>query len=143
MNKFFLSTTLILTLGVFAPVMADDTADLASRLKLAKEYSQQVPVADEVKTTIDALAIQVPMDQRVIFRSVLERTIKADQLEAVSEMALAEVFTQEELQALVDFYATPEGQAARVKMPQYQDRLKPVLEQMIRNAVETFQKQTK
>ena len=143
MTKMFLMTCTLLALGIVSPVMADDTEDLAKKLRLAKEYSSQAPVADEVKQTIDALAIQVPMDKRVVFRSALERTIDADQLETISEMALAEVFTEAELQALVDFYSTPEGQATRVKMPQYQDRIKPVLEQMIRDAVETFQKQTK
>ncbi len=135
--------TTILAMILVTPVMADDTADLAAKLKLAKEYSKQVPVADEVKATIDALAVQVPMDQRVIFRSVLERNIKVDQLESVSELSMAEVFTEAELKALVDFYSTPRGQATRVKMVEYQNRIKPILEQMIRTSVETFQKQTK
>jgi hypothetical protein len=135
--------TTILTLMLVTPLMADDTADLATKLKLAKEYSKHVPVADEVKATIDALAIQVPMDQRVIFRSVLERNITVDQLETVAELSMAEVFTEAELKALVDFYSTPEGQATRVKMVEYQNRIKPILEQMIRTSVETFQKQTK
>ena len=79
----------------------------------------------------------------MIFESILRRTIKKDRLEAVSEMALADIFTEKELQAMVDFYASPEGKAIHEKMPQYQERLEPVIQEMLGNAVELYKNQTR
>ncbi len=142
MKHIFL-IAIALMVVTLSPVKADETEQLAAKLRLAKQYTKLIPVADEVKATIDALAIQIPMDKRVIFRSVLERTIDVEQLESVSEMAMAEVFTVDELEALIAFYSTPEGLATRQKMPEYQSRISPVLEKMVTEAVETFQKQAK
>ena len=108
---------------------------------MAKQYSQVVPVQDEVNTAIENLVLQVPKDDRVLFKSILERTIKVPQLQKTSEMALADIFSEQELQALVTFYSSPEGMAVREKMPEYQQRLKPVLEQMIRESLEAYNNQ--
>lgn len=142
--RLFLSTALII--GAFSfPTLAQDqnTTDLAKKLELAKQYSDSVPVAEEVNKSIEQLIVQVPVDQRVLLKSTLQRHIKVDQLKSVSEMALADVFTVKELEALAAFYATPEGKAIKEKMPAYQARLEPVLNQMIRDAVESFDAQVK
>jgi hypothetical protein len=71
----------------------------------------------------------------------LDRTIKADRLKSASEMALVDIFTAEELAALIAFYKTPEGQAIKDKMPEYQGRIQPVLEGMIKDSVNSLQSQ--
>lgn len=139
MKKFILATFMI---GfVTFPIMAEEPSDLAKKLELAKQYSAIISVKEEVEKTIDDLIIQVPADKRVILKSALERNIKVEQLQSVSEMALADVFTVKELAALVSFYATPEGKAIKEKMPNYQSRLEPILAQMIRDAVESYDRQ--
>jgi len=140
--KVFLSTALLLGVLIF-PVVAQDTSDMAKKLKLAKRYSTSVPVAKEIDKSIEELVVQVPVEKRVLLKSTLERNIKIDQLQSVSEMALADVFTVKELEALVRFYETSEGKAIKEKMPEYQSRLEPILGQMIRNAVESYDRQSK
>lgn len=114
---------------------------MAEKMELAQQYSKLVPVGADIKKTIEQLALQVPVAQRTQFKSILDRTIKADRLKSTSEMALVEIFTKDELAALIAFYKTPEGQSIKDKMPEYQGRLQPVLETMIKDSVSSLENQ--
>lgn len=140
--KLLLSTSLALMIFA-APVMAQDTSEMAQKLELAKQYSGFISIEEEVNKSIEDLVVQLPVEKRALLKSTLERNIKVDQLQSVSEMALADVFTVKELQALVNFYSTPEGMAIKEKMPVYQSRLEPILGQMIKDAVELYDAQTR
>lgn len=140
MRKLLMTTSFLLFCAV--PVAAaQGSNDATKRMELAQEYSTLVPVDAEIDKTIEQIALQVPVDQRVLFKSILARTIKADRLRSASELALVEIFTADELQALVDLYKTPQGRSIKDKMPEYQERLQPVLEQMIRDAAASLQQQ--
>ena len=139
MRIFLLGTTMIIGL-VAMPVMAQDK-NLAAKMELAQEYSKLVPVDTEIDKTIEQLALQVPVAQRVQFKAILNQNIKADRLRAASELALTELFTVEELKALTEFYKTDVGQSIKDKMPDYQGRLQPVLEQMVQDSLVSLQKQ--
>ncbi|GEM_PF-2019940 len=141
MKTLLMTGLSVAVLSMPAMAQEESSADLAKKIDLAKQYSQVVPVQDEVNTAIENLVLQVPKDDRVLFKSILERTIKVPQLQKTSEMALADIFSERELQALVTFYSSPEGMAVREKMPEYQQRLKPVLEQMIRESLEAYNNQ--
>lgn len=138
MRCFLLSTLVVTVLAMPAFAQGDDTA---RKIELAQQYSKLVPIDSEVDKTIEQLALQVPVDQRVLFKSILQRTIKADRLKAASELALSDLFTAKELEAMVTFYGTPEGQAIKDKMPDYQERLQPVLQQMVQDALVSLQSQ--
>jgi len=140
--KLFLITTLLMA-SISIATQAQDTSDMAAKLNLAKQYTQSVSIEDEINKSIEELVVQVPVEKRALLKSTLERNIKTDRLQSVSEMALADVFTLDELKALVDFYSTAEGKAIKEKMPQYQARLEPILGQMIRDAVESYDRQSK
>lgn len=140
--KLFLITAL--SIGFLtSTASAQDSSDMARKLELAKQYSASVPVAEEIEKSISELTIQVPVEKRALLKSTLQRNIKIDQLQSVSEMSLADVFTVAELEALVNFYKTPEGKAIKDKMPEYQSRLEPILGQMIRDAVEAYDRQSR
>ena len=139
MRIFLLGSTMIMGLVAF-PVMAQDK-DLAAKMELAQTYSKLVPVDAEIKETIEQLALQVPVAQRVQFKAILAQNIKVDRLRSASELALTEIFTVEELKALTEFYKTDAGQAIKDKMPDYQGRLQPVLEQMIQDSLVSLQNQ--
>ena len=142
MRYYLLSGLSLLAFSSIALAQSPDQNAMARKLTLAKQYSEIVPVEDEVSKAIESLVVQVPKDNRVLFQSILERNIKVPQLKTASEVALSEVFTEKELQALIAFYSTEEGRAVREKMPVYQERLQPVLEQMVRDALEAYQRQT-
>ena len=138
MKTFILTGLSVLALST--SVMAQDAAsdELSKKLTLAKQYSQAVPVEKEVANAIEGLVVQVPKEDRVLFKSILDRTIDVSRVRSASEMALAELFTVQELEAMIEFYNSPEGQAVREKMPEYESRLEPVLGQMVRTAVESY-----
>jgi len=145
MNKLLLSAAIILGLGFSSPLMAQDktSADFAKRLDMAKEYSKAVPVSEDIDRTIEAIVIRVPVENRAQFRSILNRNIKKDRLESVTEMALAEIFTEAELKTLISFYGSPEGASIREKMPEFQGRITPIMESMIRESIEAMAAQKK
>lgn len=140
--KFFIVAVLSV-MSFASPSFAQDADNvaMAERLALATKYAEFVPIEEEVATAIDNIIKQVPKDDRAVFKSVLERTIKIPRIKTLSQVALAEIFTTEELQAMTEFYSTPEGQAMREKMPEYQARLRPVLQEMVREALETYRRQ--
>ena len=143
-KHLILTTALVLSLSsVVNAQEGSSSAELAAKIELAKKYSAAVPVETEIANSIEKLVLQVPVDQRALFKSILQRFIKADRLRTVSELALAETFTQDELKAMVAFYETPEGKAVREKMGLYQEKMQPIMEQMVRDAVESFQAQTR
>jgi hypothetical protein len=122
------------------PVSAND---LSERLLIAKQYSEIIPVQKSIDDVIDNIIVEIPKDDRVIFESILRRTIKKDRLEAVSEMALADIFTKAELEAMVAFYASEEGKAIHEKMPGYRERLEPIIQEMLTTAAELYKNQTR
>lgn len=132
--------TSVLVLGLVSPIAAQEN-DLATKMELAQEYSKLVPIGAEVDKTIEQLALQVPVAQRVLFKTILKQNIKVDRLKASSEMALTEIFTVEELQALNAFYSTSVGQKIKDKMPEYQERIQPILQQMVQDSLAALQKQ--
>lgn len=119
-----------------------EAEELSKRLVLAKQYFEIFPMEDEIKEAIDQLVLNVPKSERVLFKTILERHIKIPRILAVSEMALAEIFTQDELRAMVAFYSTDEGKAIREKMPLYRQATDPILEQMVSDAVESYEGRT-
>jgi hypothetical protein len=126
--------------SIFIPVaVAQDTK--SKKFELAQEYSKLIPFDQEVDETINQISLQVPVAQRTQFRSILQRTIKVERLQTASEMALVDVFTVDELEALVAFNKTAEGKAIMAKMPSYQKRLQPVLESMVRDAAKSLGEQ--
>ena len=139
MKRFIAYTALILT---FATTTAHAQDDLTKRMELAKKYSAEVPVSADIANAIDEMVTQVPVDQRPLFRSILERSIKAERVETASELALAETFTAAELEKLIEFYATPEGKSIKQKMPKYQEKLQPILQSMVQDAVQSLRTQS-
>jgi hypothetical protein len=136
--KILLSTFTVLFFSW--PVSAND---LSERLLIAKQYSEIIPVQKSIDDVIDNIIVEIPKDDRVIFESILRRTIKKDRLEAVSEMALADIFTKAELEAMVAFYASEEGKAIHEKMPGYRERLEPIIQEMLTTAAELYKNQTR
>jgi hypothetical protein len=139
MRYLLLSSVFILGLSPLASHAQEP--DLAKKMELAQEYSKLVPVDTEINKTIEQLSLQVPVAQRVLFKSILQTNIKADRLRTASELALTEIFTEDELAALVAFYRTSAGQSIKDKMPEYQSRLQPVLQEMVQDSMQALQKQ--
>jgi hypothetical protein len=104
------------------------------KLDLAKKYVASVPVEEDIKAAVAQLASGVPAEQRVLFRSLAD-SIDYGRLRTAAELAAAEMFTDDEIKALTAFYSSPEGKSVRTKMPKYEERLQPVLTQILQDFV--------
>lgn len=132
--------------AVLGAVLAYATASVASsspyseeRLKLARQYIASVPVEDEVKAAVDALSKNIREDQRVLFRSLAESSIDYARLRAAAELATAEIFTEDEIKAMIEFFGSDTGKAIRKKLPQYEARIQPVLTEVLHKFVVKLQ----
>jgi len=133
--------SLLFTVNI--PVFADDNADLAKRISIAKDYSKISPIKDNINQAIDNLVVQLPKENRTLFRSILNRTMDSDRLESASNMALVDLFTTDELEAMIAFYSSPEGKEIQKKLPQYSKRMEPLINQMMEEAFASYEAQVK
>lgn len=108
---------------------------LAEKFNLANKILKINPVEQDLNDAIDALADQVPANRRILFKSIIDRSIKIDRLNAAAQLAFVEVFTKEELQAMHDYYASEEGVSIQKKMPEFEERIQPVIKSMVEDAV--------
>ena len=58
----------------------------------------------------------------------------------MAKLALVETFTEKELQVWYEYSSSKEGKAIQTKLPQIQERLTPLIEEMMRKAMVQMQK---
>ena len=120
-----------------APAAASAVSD--AKLALARDYIATMPVENDVRAAVDQLGQTVPADQRVLFRSLADKSIDYTALKAAAIALAAEVFSEDELKAMTKFYSTPEGRSAAQKMGQYEERMQPVMVQTLQGFVSKLQ----
>ncbi|GEM_PF-3208493 len=117
-----------------API-ADDAQNNSAKFELAKEIIRLSPIEGPLNQTIEDLSLKVSADKRILFKSIINRSIKVDRLNAAAELAFVEIFTLEELKAMREYYASEAGKSIRVKMPLFEERVNPVIRSMIEDAL--------
>ena len=138
---------IVFTLFVFAfctsPVTADDFKSLdvtEEKLKLANKILEASPASKQLEVAIDGLEQRVPVTKRAQFRSIMNQSVDLDRLSSSAKLSMAEIFTEKELEVLYAYQASKEGQSIQKKLPVYQERLKPMIEEMLRKAMVQMQK---
>lgn len=112
-----------------------DDPDAAVKFELAKKILKINPVQKDLDDAVAALAQQVPANRRVLFKSIIDRSIKIDRLNTAAQLAFVEVFTVSELQTMLDYYSSEDGKAIQEKMPEFEEKLEPVIRSMVEDAV--------
>jgi hypothetical protein len=105
------------------------------RYELALKMHEIWPTRLKVEQAIDDVARQLPQQDQDSFRAAMRRAIKFEQLEQESIKAMVDVFTEEELKAMVGFYGSAEGRGITAKTLAYQERISPVYTQMLDKAL--------
>lgn len=114
--------------------MASSSAGInasAERVELARQYIASVPVEDEIKAAIDQMANNIQADQRLLFRSIADKSIDYTKLREAAVKSTAEIFTESEIKAMIDFFGSTDGRAIRAKLPQYEAQIQPVLNEVL------------
>lgn len=133
MRHFLLLTFGCLFILSGVPAHAEDlTAETPdSRLELAEKLQTYRPVKDQVDAAIEKFLSSLPADQKAAYRQSLKEIINYKTLEKASIDAYAEVYSSEELQAMIDYYSKPEAQSALEKTDQYASKVYPEIIKMI------------
>lgn len=136
--------TLVLPVQSFAQDgQAVETAvqedDFAQRLALAKQMLEIQPAEEQIERAVDSyirayLFTQSEENQNTFRQSILS-AMKPKALEKISVDAYAEIFTVEELQAMVDYYSSPEAKSAAEKRGELNGRISPEIAKQLDGAL--------
>ena len=121
---------LLMLVALSSSVSADESSRKAAALKLlevSRAAEMVETVYDSMQPQFEAMAEQIGVDeaQRPIFDrhmarvfEVLREELNWEKMEPYMIDAYAEVYTEQELLGLVDFYESPLGQKFMTKMPE-------------------------
>jgi hypothetical protein len=132
----FRSKITILALAVFSAwvlsaVSSQAQTPSAERLALAKAYIATMPLESDIKTAVESMATSIKPEQRALFRSLADKSIDYNKLRTSAELISADIFTDEELKAMTAFFSTPEGKSIQAKLPAYEQRITPVISEVL------------
>ncbi len=130
--RFVLTLCLLILLGT--PAFAQD-AGAEERLALAEKISVVNPVSRQIEATLLRVATEWGLSEKEKFRQEMMAAIDLPAMEKSSMQALADTFTKEELQVMLDYYSKPESAKITEKMPVYQGLIQPGISREIDKAL--------
>jgi hypothetical protein len=107
----------------------------SSRLELAQKMHEIWPIRTRMETAIDSIAEGFPEEKQPEIKAAMRKSMKFDQLEEASVKAMAETFTEAELQEMITFYGSETGRSISAKTGLYEQALRPIMMQMIDKAM--------
>jgi len=129
----------VLMLLVFSalPVSAQAAQDegYRHRLELAKKMHELRPTKDQVYEAIDRVAENQPEAERETFVAAMRNVLNYRAIENISVEAMAETYTEAELQAMVEYYSRPEAISAAAKDAEYSQKVYPEIIRMLDQAM--------
>ena len=131
MRSFLLACFLMV---IVLPAYAQDTGK-AERLELARKLNEVNPVSRQVETSIGRVGESWGLAEKEKFQREMMAKIDINKVEQISLDALADTFTKEELQAMLDYYSKPEAARITEKMPVYQGLVQPGITREIDKAL--------
>jgi len=110
----------------------EDTPD--NRRLAALRYQAAMPMEELMGSMADRFNQAIPPEARESARAAMLQGIDFQRLKAASLELMVKHFTAGEIEALTDFYLSPEGRAVMAKMPAYSAELMPVIQaEVMRN----------
>jgi len=112
-----------------------EAGTLEQRTALAEKMHVIRPLDLQIERSIGQLAERYPPDVRAKFVRKMNEVFNKEEIEKVSVKAMAETFSVTELEAMVAYYGSDEGQSAQEKMIVYQSLVQPELRRKIDQAL--------
>ena len=115
----------------------DDAANeaMSDTMTLSKKMHDIWPMRQKVELALDNIAARLPEGERTKFKGAMRRSIDFDALEQASTDAMADIFSEAELQKMIDFYGSKEGRSVSHKLKDYEAALQPLMIQMMDKAL--------
>lgn len=132
---------LILAALVFVslPAMAQEAASADEPSKTTLELAQKMheiwPMRSRIETALESVSEGFPQERRAEILATMRKSIQYDELEEESIKAMAEIFTEDELKAMIDFYGSETGRSISIKTGDYEAAIRPVLGKMMDKAM--------
>jgi hypothetical protein len=123
-----------------AEVKSDATSSLAAekidpKTALAIKIHEKVDIRKRLFKALDILTQFMTPTEKLDFWSRMDKAITKDDINDISIKAMADTYTEAELQAMLDFYSSPAGQSAEGKRAEYEAKVSPQYTKLIDEAV--------
>ena len=125
--RLYLVLFCALWVAISVAAHAQDASDEAERAALAEKLGTIKPVREQVQSAVEQIVRTTPPDQQALFRARMLDSVDFNALEKVSADAMAEIFTAEELEAMIAYFGSEEGRSIIEKMPIYQELMRPAM----------------
>jgi hypothetical protein len=112
-----------------------------NRTTVAKKYLEAMTPKELLQGVASRVAPTLPEDNRKVFTEVMNREDIQQAAYRIMLASLVKNFTVAELNAMVAFYGSPEGQSAWKKFSPYMNEIMPPIQQEVRQAIGEAQKQ--
>jgi len=132
--RYLLSLVILFSGMTFAS--GDPSGDSAETRHLAAErYLQVADIGKLLGDVTDQMARTIPEDKRDQFKVLMKKHVRVDVLRDAMMASMVKNFTTRELNALANFYGSPEGRSAMAKIGSYMADLMPAIQAEMRHAV--------
>jgi len=127
--------------GAAFPALAADAGDSPElRAAAADRYMRVADLHKMLNDVAESIAKTLPEERRELYKSTLLKHLRIAALSDAMRAAMVRTFTARELDALANFYGSPEGQSALAKFGQYMAALMPTMnEEMSRASKEALE----
>ena len=122
-------------LNVFAADIPDTPGN---RQASAERYLSVAPLDSMMKDMVEKTAENLPTGERKAYVEFMTKYVRIQVLERSVVSSMVRHFTVRELNALADFYGSPEGRSAMKKFGVYMADVMPVIQQEMARAVQQY-----
>lgn len=137
------SATILAFVLCFAATATFAQDNASSRQAAADRYLKVVPMSKMLDDAYAEIAKQVPQDQRAQVVAQMKEIVRVDVLERITRDSMVNTFTTDELNALANFYGSPNGASAMKKFGIYMGQVIPAIQQEIQRAIQQLNTQQK
>ena len=122
------------------PALAEDLPDTPANRYLAAEAYLKIHPLDAMLDEITGEILKVmPQQYHEEFRRTMKEYMDRLNLEELTLNAVVKHFTVKEINALMEFYGSPEGRSIMKKMPVYMKEIMPAIMGIVPEAVKSVQ----
>lgn len=97
-------------------------SDHEERLALSHELHDIRRVRERILEDVGNISMSLPEVEREDFRKYIELSIDFDALEKKSVEYAADIYTAQELRAMISYFGSPEGRSAETKSREYGEK---------------------
>jgi rhodanese-related sulfurtransferase len=130
-KSFFVISLIILSVGavVSNPGMLPDTRE--ERLAAAEQYLKHVNIQNFLADAVANFTQELPEERREELKNFIMKEVRLEVVEIAIKTSLVKYFTAAEIEAMIDFYKSPEGQSIMYKFAPYAAEVRPPIEEEI------------